>query len=301
MKKTVLLFIAVFLFFIVPTVWASEGLNRVAENVYAYTEAREPSPANSFAANAGVVVGRDGVLVIDTLISAKEARRLIGDIKKITDKPIKYVVDTHCHLDHAFGNSEFSKLGATIISQVNDYKTMEKNSETAIGNAVKRGLPADLFDGTEIVLPAVTFTDRLTILLGGEKVELIYPGPSHTSGSLLVYLPERKVLFAGDVMFTGVHPFMGDGDIPGWAKALDFIQSLDVTAIVPGHGPLSSKKDAADMKEYILIFDQKAKELASKSKNPEEIAAELKKVLPARGVLESIIIRNVQMKYLSAD
>jgi glyoxylase-like metal-dependent hydrolase (beta-lactamase superfamily II) len=282
------------------TALAGQGLTKLADNVYSYVDVKNATPAESFAANAGIVVGRDGILVVDTLISAKEARRFISDIRKVSEKPIKYVVDTHYHLDHAFGNCEFATLGATIISQANDRKNLANKGEASLKNAKNYGLTDADMAGTVITLPTITFTDRMTIDLGGETVELIYVAPSHTEGSALVYLPERKILFTGDVLFTDFHPFMGDGDVAGWAKTLDFILALDVTTIIPGHGPISGKKDIKEMKEYILTFDKKARELSAKSKDADYIAAELKKVLPVRTLGEWMIAYNLKMKYLPA-
>jgi cyclase len=285
---------------VAATASAGQGLTKITDNVFSYVDVKNASPVNSFAANAGIIIGRDGILVVDTLISAKEARRFISDIRKVSDKPIKYVVDTHYHLDHAFGNSEFAKLGATIISQANDRKNLANKGEAALKNAKNYGLTDEDMAGTVITLPTLSFTDRMTIDLGGETVELIYGGPSNTEGSTLVYLPERKILFAGDVLFTDFHPFMGDGDVAGWVKTLDFILALDVTTIIPGHGPISGKKDIAEMKAYILTFDQKARVLAAKTNDVDYIAAELKKVLPARSLGEWMIAYNLKMKYLPA-
>lgn len=279
---------------------ARQGLTKLAENVYSYVDVKSATPAESFAANAGIVVGRDGILVVDTLISAKEARKFISDIRKVSDKPIKYVVDTHYHLDHAFGNSEFAGLGAAIISQANDRKNLANKGEAALKNAKNYGLTIEDMAGTVITLPTLTFTDRMTIDLGGETVDLIFVAPSHTEGSALVYLPERKILFTGDVLFTDFHPFMGDGDVAGWVKTLDFILTLDVTTIIPGHGPISGKKDIAEMREYILTFDRKARELAAQSKDADYIAAEMKKALPHRSLGEWMIAYNLKMKYLTA-
>jgi glyoxylase-like metal-dependent hydrolase (beta-lactamase superfamily II) len=277
---------------------AGQGLAKLADNVYSYVDVKNASPANSFAANAGIVIGMDGILVVDTLISAKEARRFIADIGKVSDRPIKYVVDTHYHLDHAFGNGEFTRLGAVIISQENDRKNLEKKGESALKGAKGYGLSDEDLAGTVITLPTITFSERMSIDLGGESAELIFVGPSHSEGSALVWLPRRKILFTGDILFTDFHPFMGDADVAGWVKCLDFILSLDVTTIIPGHGPLSSKKDIADMKAYIQLFDQKARELVANTNNVDFIAAELKKLLPVKSQGEWLIGHNIRTKYI---
>jgi glyoxylase-like metal-dependent hydrolase (beta-lactamase superfamily II) len=259
---------------------------------------KDASPATSFAANAGIVIGRDGVLVVDTLISAKEGERFLADIRKVTSKPIRYVVNTHTHLDHAFGNCVFAKLGATIISHDADRALLEKVGEATLKNIANFGLKPEDMAGTEIVYPTLTFSDRLTIDLGGETVELIRTAPSHTAGSVVVYLPARKLLFAGDILFNDFHPFLADGDIPGWTRTIDALLAMDVERIIPGHGPLSTKKDLVDMKEYLLLFDAKARELSATSQDADAVAVEMRKILPKRSMAEWMIGFNLKSRYL---
>ncbi len=278
--------------------FAQAELTKIADNVYSYVGVKDASPASSFAANAGIVIGRDGVLVVDTLISAKEGERFLADIRKVTDKPIQYVVNTHTHLDHAFGNCVFEKQGATIISHEADRRSLEKNGAATLKNAGNFGLTPEQMAGTEIVYPTVTFDGRLTIDLGGETVELIHFAPSHTEGSVVVYLPAKKLLFAGDILFTDFHPYLADGDIPGWTKTLDDLLAMDLERIVPGHGPLSTKKDLREMKEYLLLFDAKARELAAKSQDADKVAAELKNILPKRSQADWMIAFNLKSRYL---
>lgn len=278
--------------------FAGQGLTRIADNVYSYADVKSAGPGNSFAANAGIIIGTDGILVVDTLISAKEARRFLADIRKVSAKPIRFVVDTHYHFDHAFGNGEFARAGGVIISHAADRENLKKKGEATLKGATEFGLTVEDMRGTEINLPVLTFTDRMTIHLGGETVELIRVAPSHTEGSIMVYLPARKILFAGDILFTDVHPYLGEGDLAGWIRNLDYILTLDVTTIIPGHGPVSGKRDVTAMKEYLLAFDAMARELAKNSGDADWIAAELKKKLPARSQLDDLISSNVREKYL---
>jgi glyoxylase-like metal-dependent hydrolase (beta-lactamase superfamily II) len=277
---------------------AQQGLIKIADNVYSYVDVKNSSPTNSFGANAGIIIGRDGIVVIDTLVSSKEAKRFIKDIRAISKKPIKYVINTHYHLDHTFGNADFKRLGAVIISHTNDSKNLKTHGETALKNAKNYGLSEKDMKGTKVSYPALTFTDRMEIDLVDQKIELMYTGHSHTDGSILVYLPEKKILFAGDILFTNYHPFIGDGNIDEWIKTLDYIMTMDVEIIIPGHGPLSNKKDIEGMKNYLVAFDKKAKELAEKSSDAEYIASEIKKSLPPRSEGAGLILWNIQMKYM---
>ena len=168
---------------------SAQGLTKVTDGVYSYADIKNSSPANSFGANAGIIIGKDGIIVVDTLISAKEAKRFIRDIKAISKKPVKYVVNTHYHLDHTFGNSEFAKLGALIISHTNDGNNLKIHGETALKNASNYGLTEKDIKGTKIAYPVLTFNERMEIDLGDRKIELIYFRQSHTDGSINEGLP----------------------------------------------------------------------------------------------------------------
>ncbi|MDA8433896.1 MAG: MBL fold metallo-hydrolase [Nitrospiraceae bacterium] len=277
---------------------AAERLTKLADNVYAYVDTHGATPHNSFGANTGVIIGNDGIAVVDTLISAKEADRFIRDIRSISDKPIRYVINTHSHLDHTFGNSEFARLGAVIVSHENCRKNMLANGEANLKKAGAYGLTEKEMEGTRLSYPSLTFSDRMEIGLGGQTIQLIYPGPSHTDGSIMVYLPDKRILFAGDILFTDYHPNIASADLDSWLTVLDRVAALDAEKIVPGHGPLSANKDLADMKGYITLFDKKAKELAAASSDPQYIASELKKALPARKELEFLITANIMQRYL---
>lgn len=297
MKKMVWLLALLVSLLFVPGAFA-QGLTKLADNVYSYVGEKDASPAHSFAANAGIVIGRDGVLVVDTLVSAREGARFLADIRAVTDLPIKYVVNTHTHLDHAFGNCVLAGLGATVISHISDRDYLAKVGAETLKNVGNFGLKPEEMSGTEIVLPTLAFADRMEIDLGDVTVELLRVAPSHTGGSIVAYVPSRKLLFAGDLLFTDFHPFLADGDLPGWTKSIEALLAMELERIVPGHGPLSGKKDLQEMKEYLVRFDSTAKELAAKSQDAEAIAAELKKVLPPRAMGEWMIAFNVKSRYL---
>ncbi len=297
LELTILFLVALF----PQSVFAQGGLSRIADNVYAYVDVKNASVSNSFGANAGVIVGTKGVVVVDTLISAKEGKRLLADLRAVTDKPVRYVVDTHSHLDHALGNCVFEDLGAVIVAHSETTREMAATGDKLLQYAREFGIKDPDLEGTRVAYPELSFSGGLRIDPGGEVIELLRIAPSHTGGSTMVYLPGKKVLFAGDVLFTNFHPYMGEGDLDGWLKTLDAILALDVDAIVPGHGPVSSKKDVKEMKEYLVAFDRKARELvAGGARDPKAIAEELKKTLPARAQGEFLIPGNVQ-KYLGKE
>ena len=119
MKKSIGSWIALcFLFLTTQSAYAESGLVQISDHVYSYVDVKDGSPAYSYGANAGIAIGEDAILVVDTLVSAKEGKRLLRDIRAISDKPIKYIVNTHSHFDHTTGNSRLSRItGAQIIKR----------------------------------------------------------------------------------------------------------------------------------------------------------------------------------------
>lgn len=273
-------------------------LTRLSNNVYAYLGGRDDSPRHSFAANAGVIIGERGVLVVDTLMSAQEGQHLLAAIRTITDKPIRYVVNTHTHLDHVLGNGVFADLGATVIAHEADRSALASQGDALLRRAAGYGLTPEELAGTRVVVPDLAFGQRLTIDLGGEEVQLIHGSPSHTPGSLVVYLPGQKLLFSGDILFSDFHPNLSEGDLTGWCRTLDTLLAMEIQRIVPGHGPLSTKDDLREMKRYLVLFDAEARRLAAGFRDIEALSAAILKVLPRRSLGQWMVELNLKKRYL---
>jgi cyclase len=303
MRFKILPCIVIFCLVACASVFAGEtpGLQRISEHVYAYVDTKNASPADSFGANAGLVVGRDAALVIDTLVSAKEADRFLADIRKVTHKPVKFVVNTHYHLDHAWGNCQFVKLGAVVIAHENARPHMAESANT-LAHPEGFGLTAKDLEGTTLSGPTITFTDSMIIDLGDVTVELRYPGPTHTNDSITANVTQDKVIFVGDMLFTHYHPFLGEGDLASWQKVLTEMEQTPAEKIIPGHGPVSTKSDLENMKTYLREFDAQAKTLCAGkvADDAPAIAQELIKHLPQqqRTELPSLVEFNLRLKYL---
>ncbi len=282
------------------TAWAGEGLTQISEGIYAYVNVKSGSANNRFGVNAGIVVGDQGVLVVDTLTSAKEALIFLEDIRSVTDKPIRYVVNTHYHLDHAFGNCLFADMGAELISHANCRKQALLVKDEALEAAKSFGMDDAALEGTRIVVPNMAFENAMDLDLGNREVRLVYSGQgSHTAGSIVVWVPQQKVAFAGDILFTDFHPYMAEGDLAGWSRSLDGLLALGAEKIIPGHGPLSGSKDVQDMKAYLADFDRNAKSLCATHNDVEQISAEMIKRLPARADGQFLIQANIRARYLT--
>ena len=284
--------------FFASSALAGSKLTPISDSIYAYVGAEDDSASNSFGANAGIIVGQDAVLVVDTLVSNNKAKAFIEDIRAITGKPIRFVVNTHAHLDHSFGNSAFAEIGATIISHANAMRYMKKASQKILKKAdVYFGLNKDEMSGTRIIYPQLTFTEQMEVDLGGLEIELRHIAHSHSKGSVYVYIPAQKVLFAGDILFTDYYANMSSSDVNGWVETIDHMMSLDVEHIVPGHGPLSVKKDLTDQRDYLLVFDKNAKDFSASNNDVKLVAEKLKRIVPEKQHGERLIKSSLR-KYI---
>ena len=216
--------------------------------------------------NAVVLTTDDGVLVIDTRQHPRDGQDLVERIRKLTDKPIKWVINSHFHGDHHFGNPPFKTLGATFVAQKETARLMEKVQPKEIarrGNFFKsRG-----FDPSEVrlILPDVTFDSEMTIKLGGREVRLAYLGPGQQAGDTFVFFPHARMVFTTGMFGPRSMPNMAfTPSVENWIKLLDQLAAMDVDKILPAHGDVSSGKDVKELAamvadEYATVQDAIAK------------------------------------------
>ena len=215
------------------------------------------SSANqNFISNAGFVVTSEGVVVIDALGSPELARRLMAEIRKVTSKPIHTVVLTHYHADHIYGTQVFKDAGARIMAHgaAREYLT----SETARLRleSSRQELWPWVDENTRLVPADEWLSEAKTFSVGGVRFEVQPVGPSHTAEDLVVYLPQQKVLFAGDLVFRNRIPFVGQADSRHWMEAMQSLLKIDARWVVPGHGPISTeaKADMTMTRDYLIYL-----------------------------------------------
>lgn len=219
-----------------------------AHTYYAEGLSELGSPLNrNYISNAGVVIAPDGVVVIDALGSVSLAEQLIDAIRKLTPKPISHVIVTHYHADHVYGLQAFRAVGAQIIAQDNGKLYLSSETAQLRLEASREELAPWVDARTTLQGADVWVSSGGRLRLAGWEFDLLAVGPAHTPDDLVVYLPVERVLFAGDLVFRGRIPFVGTADSAGWIKALDRLLSLDLVAVVPGHGPLS-RRPAEDLR-----------------------------------------------------
>ncbi len=241
-------------------------LKQVSDHAY-YAEGlfELGTPLNqNFISNAGVVVAPDGVVVIDALGSPALAERLVAEIRKITDKHIEYVIVTHYHADHVYGLQVFKDLGAKVIAQ--EQGKLYLTSETArLRLEVSREDLAPWVDeDTRLEAADIWVMNDEQLVLSGWQFDLLKVGPAHTPDDLSVFVPEENVLFAGDLMFQGRIPFVGNADSAGWIASLDRLLTLDPAVVVPGHGPYSTNpaEDLTFTRDYLQYLRDTMREPA---------------------------------------
>jgi glyoxylase-like metal-dependent hydrolase (beta-lactamase superfamily II) len=255
----------------------ADGYDRieVAGGVYVFLAHESKTPIVT--GNSVAIVGDDAALVVDTGQFPELAGRMIADLRAVTDKPVRYVVNTHWHNDHVFGNAVFLRTfpGATSIAheetarllakhgpeQVQTYKTKvgpfldslraslasgKKKDGTPLGDFDRAYLTEEIADGdaalalwkdVELAPPTLTFKDEMTIDLGHREVKLLHFGRGNTAGDAMVYVPDAKVLATGDAVVAPV-PFAMGSYLTEWTSVLEKTRAVDATTVVPGHGPI---------------------------------------------------------------
>lgn len=217
------------------------------------------SSANqNFISNAGFVVTPSGVVVVDALGSPILAQKLIAEIKKITSQKIVAVIVSHYHADHIYGLQEFKKVGAKIYAQGEgrNYLSSETAKQRLI--ASKIDFAPWVNENTKLISADIWIDQKMKLTIGGVDFDISRVGPAHAPEDLMVYVPSEKVLFAGDLVFRGRIPFVGNADSKGWLVALDEIEKLNPTIVIPGHGNYSVKpaEDIAFTREYLKYLRQ---------------------------------------------
>jgi quinoprotein relay system zinc metallohydrolase 2 len=221
---------------------ADFALREIADGVFAFQGVNElMHPENEGAiCNLGVVVGADAVAVIDSGGSLVEARAFIDAIAEVTSKPVRYLINTHVHPDHIFGNAAFRTIGPTVVGHRNLPAALEARGAYYL-QSYRNQLGDKLMEGIEIVPPTLLVDAVLELDLGGGRVlQLKAWEAAHTDNDLTVLDPTSGTLFAGDLVFMGHLPTI-DGSLLGWLRQMDALAGIDAVRVVPGHGPVSSE------------------------------------------------------------
>ncbi|MFP6655999.1 MAG: MBL fold metallo-hydrolase, partial [Myxococcota bacterium] len=212
-------------------------------------------------------------LLIDTLFDLRLTREMLHamrDAEPVAAASFGTLVNTHSNGDHCNGN-ELVEAGEIVASSA-CAEEMKRESAAGMAAMLKNADPTDEagafflecfgsfeFNGITSTLPTLTFDDRLTRTVGDKQVELINVGPAHTGGDVLVYVPSDRTVFTGDILFIEGHPIIWAGPTQNWIDACQLIIDLDVETVVPGHGPITDKRGAAAVKDYLEYISAQAR------------------------------------------
>ncbi|MDU8886635.1 MBL fold metallo-hydrolase [Yeosuana sp. MJ-SS3] len=206
--------------------------------------------------NIGVSAGDDGIIIIDDQF-APLTPKIIAALKTISDKPVKYVVNTHHHGDHTGGNENLSKLGATIIAHDNVRKHLEDQPKEA--------------------LPVLTFNDKMSVYINGEQVLVFHLDNAHTDGDSMLYFTKSNILHTGDIYFKDRYPYIdlnSGGSVNGYIEAIKQVLIIidDDTKIIPGHGSVSNKKEYQDFLIMLATLKTHVEKEIEAGKTEDEVA-----------------------------
>ena len=226
-------------------VCAVASVHKIGPDLYAYISGNDAS------ANSTFLVSGQGILVVDTGLNAQEGRKLLGEIRKISAAPVRWIVNTHYHPDHRGGNGVVGS-DAVIISTAFTRAQMANSTRAS--------------DVTETVGP-----NGLVLFVGGHAVRIYHPGPAHTRGDLIAYFPDEHAIATGDLFLTNSCPAMDDGDMENWIAAIDRMLELPVEHFVPGHFELATKNELQRFRNYLADLRDQVKRMHSNGLSFEQV------------------------------
>ncbi len=231
-------------------------------------------------ANATIVINDEDVLVVDSHISPAAAAALLDELRAFTDKPVRYVVNTHFHFDHAHGNQIYPEDVMVIGHEFT--REMLANGES-VGHTYQRfqdamaGQPGYV-EGQEGLVPTppnTTLSERMTLFSGDREIRLMFFGRGHTGGDIVVHLPAEGVLITGDLLLPGI-PFMGDGFPEDWVNTLEELKSLSFDIVVPGHGtPFTDRAKIDHLQSYLRDLWQRTSEAHASGLSAEQASEQI--------------------------
>ncbi len=240
-------------------------VEEVAAGVFAYLQ----PDGTWFLNNTGILAGERSTVLIDQCGTVDRGRALLDTVRRLSERPIQALVNTHHHGDHTFGNFLVPEH-ACVIGQ---HKA--RDEVIATGTGITALFSGPEWGEIEVRPPMLTFDRELTLWVGDLEVRLIHFGrPAHTTNDTVVWLPEPRVLFSGDLAFNGGTPFALQGSVSGWLETMEDLRRLGAEIVVPGHGPVTSATTFDAAERYLRFVWDTATEAHAKGVSPLEAARE---------------------------
>jgi cyclase len=250
-------------------------IKKVGEGVYASIN----PDGGKAGSNAGFIVGEDSVLVVDTHVDAAAGRQLLEEIRKVTALPVRFVVNTHYHLDHTGGNSVFAEAGATLLAQRNVRSWLRTENLKFFGATPT---PEQKARVAGLALPQITYDDGINIYLGSRWV-VVKSFPGHTGGDSAVFVPDANVVFGGDLIWNTHLPNMIDASSAPWIATLETILVHHPAAMfVPGHGDVATAANVKDFHDYLVDLRAAVSQARAAGKSGDDLTAAVTPQLTAK-------------------
>lgn len=258
-------------------------LHEVAPGVWAAIDNAAAKRARA-GANAGFVVGSNGVLVVDTFENPDAAKELLNQIHQKTNLPIRFVVNTHYHLDHVAGNNIFAAAGATVLAQQN-VRAWERTENKKFFGAKITDAEKNMVES--LGLPSITYTDGIDLYLGTRQV-IVRSFPGHTGGDSAIFIPDANVIFCGDLFWNHTLPNLIDASTKPWIETLDAgIQHHPQGIFVPGHGEVGHIQDVRDFRGFLSDLRDDVAQAQAAGKTDDTLTA--------------VVLPEIQQKYSKWD
>ena len=251
---------------------SAEGLKTVEvwKNLFTVTN------SDTVDSNTTFLITRDGVVVVDTRVTPKEAKEVLAEIRKRTDLPILYTINTHYHGDHTFGNQVFEGKGPIIA-----HESVRRNLFGGSGNDHLEYFKSKNIPGmneTVVTLPNLVFKEEMEIFVGGYSLRLMHVR-GHTDGDVYIYIEQLKTLITGDLVSYKKIPSLKDAYLEEWIAAMDLLSDFDAEIYIPGHGEPGGKPVLIAMKHYLLKLKEMILKQLEKGKSLKETQAVIRPVL----------------------
>jgi cyclase len=216
-----------------PVLSPAVTVHKIGPDLFAYISDNDAS------ANSTFLISDRGILVVDTGLNAQEGGKLLAEIRKVSQAPVRWIVNTHYHPDHRGGNSVVGPDAIIISTEFTRSHAKKPSQENSVNETVG--------------------PKGLVLYLEGHEVRIYHPGPAHTQGDLIVYFPDEHAIATGDLFLTNSCPAMDDGDLQNWITALNHMLALPVEQVVPGHFELATKSELQHFRNYLAdLRDQVA-------------------------------------------
>ena len=244
-----------------------------------------PDRRVEFVPNIGIIEGDQAVLVIDTAMGAENGARVLSEARRVAGDRKLFLTTTHFHPEHAFGAQAFERDATYVANTAQADELADKGAEYVEMFSGFGPVLAELLTGVELVAPEVTYSgEEARLDLGGTAVHLLYYGPAHTRGDQLVFLPQERILFPGDLVENRFLPIFPDADASGsrWLGLLDRIEALDPAMVVPGHGAVGDVGLVEELRTYLLEVRARVGALHAEGRALEAIEAAVEEEMRSR-------------------